>query len=167
MFYPWQRWLINVGITILAIAVIWQGSLPAQADIRDSFNNSGQVIYGSHQTLKDLDGHPWQVVLFKETGTGDSNPVHLRLVGFPGMASFRHPAPLTIHSGATELTLPDQFAQQSPGENVGQYEFLRDFETIPGNGIWELQLPLQGADLVIKVPYFVLQEWRTVMTKAA
>lgn len=141
-------------------------TLPAQALLRETVEQPGQVVFQSRQTLRDQDGQTWQVVVFKRTKDGSASEMSLRLVGFPGQVEFQHPAPLVVRPNAETLfTLADDFAEQNPGENVGQYQISDAFQSSPLNGIWELELPLLDRTDYIKVPYFVLQEWQTVLAK--
>jgi hypothetical protein len=134
--------------------------------MRETVEKPGQVVYQSRQTLKDENSQTWQIVLFKRVKAGDIPEANLRLVGFPGTTSFQHPAPLIIHPDAnSQFELADAFAEDNPGENVGQYIISETFQTSPPNSIWQLDLPLRDHTDHIKVPYFVLQEWQELLAK--
>jgi len=162
---PWfSRLLISLGLLLVFVLAI--PTVPAQALMRETVEKPGQVVYQSRQTLKDQTGQTWQVVLFKRVKTDADPEIDLRLVGFPGNTIFKHPAPLIIRPDAnSQFALEDAFAEENPGENVGQYIISEAFKMSPPNGIWELELPLAGDSNIIKVPYFVLQEWRELLAK--
>jgi hypothetical protein len=159
-----SRLLISLGLSLIFVLAI--PIFPAQALLRETVEKPGQIVYQSRQTLKDQMGQTWQVVLFKRVKVDAEPEIDLRLVGFPGNTVFQHPAPLIIRPDATsQFALDDAFAQENPGENVGQYIVSEAFKTSQPNGIWELELPLVGESDIIKVPYFVLQEWQELLAK--
>ncbi|AIE75201.1 MULTISPECIES: DUF3122 domain-containing protein [unclassified Synechocystis] len=141
---------------------LWPGAAPAL--VREITEQPGQTLSQSRQSLRDQTGKTWQVVLFKRVKANGKTETNLRLVGFPGVTSFRHPAPLVVrdNSGNT-INLTDLLVEESPGANVGQFLVTVDFTNLEINGIWELDLPLEGQDQQIKVPYFVLQEWQGLL----
>lgn len=152
-------------MALMTFCSVWFVSMPpAQALLRQIEEQPGQMLYQSRQSLRDDQGDTWQVVLFKRV-KDDQQEINLRLVGFPDLVSFKHPAPLMISSAQqASLFLPDLLVENSPGENVGQYLVLPAFSELPVAGIWELTLPLTGGLRLIKVPYFVQQEWQTLLT---
>ena len=166
--YQWsKKALILLGFSTLLYLVcltLWPNS--AQALMREIAEKPGQTLYQSRQSLKDQDGQTWQVVLFKRVKADADEEINLRLVGFPGAAFFQHPAPLVVHPSSEErVELTDIFATENPGENVGQFLIPADFQSLEINGIWELDLPLKEEKRQIKVPYFVLQEWQTLLAQ--
>lgn len=153
--------------TLLCLACLSLWPNPAQALMREIIEKPGQTLYQSRQSLKDEQGQTWQVVLFKRVKTDADEEINLRLVGFPGAVSFQHPAPLVVRPNSEKiLELADILATENPGENVGQFLVSTDFSDLQVNGIWELDLPLEGGDRHIKIPYFVLQEWQTLLAKS-
>lgn len=139
---------------------------PVQALMREIVEKPGQTLYQSRQSLKDEQGKTWQVVLFKRVKTDKDEEINLRLVGFPGAVSFQHPAPLVIRPNSEKtVELGDIFIAENPGENVGQFLVPPDFQNLEINSVWELDLPLKGEDSQIKIPYFVIKEWQTLLSK--
>lgn len=168
LFQWFKKALTLLGFSALLCFVcltLWPNS--AQALMREIVEKPGQTLYQSRQSLKDEQGQTWQVVLFKRVKTDADEEINLRLVGFPGAVFFQHPAPLVIHSNGKEtIELTDLLATENPGENVGQFLINSDFQNLKANGIWQLDLPLKSGDRQIKVPYFVLQEWQTLLAKS-
>lgn len=167
-----RRWGKVLTLTVLSFGLccacltLWPVATPAL--VRETTEQPGQTLIQSRQSLRDQEGNTWQVVLFKRTKANGDRETNLRLVGFPGVTSFRHPAPLVVRdNGGNTVNLTDLLAEKSPGENVGQFLVTTDFTNLQINGIWELNLPLAGGEQQIKVPYFVLQEWQSLLAKAS
>lgn len=165
LYRTWGRILAVAVLSLvlwLAWANFWPGVTPAL--VRQTIEKPGQTLIQSRQSLRDQEGNTWQVVLFKRTKADGEVETNLRLVGFPGVTSFRHPAPLVVRdNGGNTVNLTDLFADESPGENVGQFLVTTDFSNLEINGIWALDLPLKEGIKQIKVPYFVLQEWQELL----
>jgi hypothetical protein len=148
----------------LVLSLLILSPAPAQANLREIVEAPGQHLYQSRKSLRDSQGHTWQVVFFKRVKEETVSDLHLRLVGFPEVTHFRHPVPLRINANETvTLEAPDLLDQHNPGENVGEYDFQGLLEQLPANNFWQLQLPLEGPEpTVLNVPYFLIQEWQTV-----
>ncbi|MDJ0845912.1 DUF3122 domain-containing protein [Crocosphaera sp.] len=142
---------------------------PAYAVVRESKIPPNILLYKSIQTWRDQDKNPWQLIFFKEI-KGDNQPtINLRLVGFPDLFEFEHPQPLTLNI-RDDLTLkvPDVFASDEAAfsPNMGQYNFKGIIDKLETNNFWVLELPLKDDDIsMIKVPYFILEEWKKVIDK--
>ncbi|MBE9176174.1 DUF3122 domain-containing protein [Synechocystis salina LEGE 06155] len=150
----------------LAWGTFWPGTTPAL--VRQTTEKPGQTLTQSRQSLRDQKGNTWQVVLFKRVKANGETETNLRLVGFPGVTFFRHPASLGVRdNGGNTVNLTDLLAAESPGENVGQFLVPGDFTNLEMNGIWELDLPLKEGNQQIKVPYFVLQEWQELLAQSS
>ncbi|MEL4896263.1 DUF3122 domain-containing protein [Crocosphaera sp. Alani8] len=140
---------------------------PASAVIRESEIPPNILLYKSIQTWRDQSKNPWQLIFFKEIKGNNEPTVNLRLVGFPDLFAFEHPQPLTIKI-REDLTIkvPDVFAsdKESFSPNMGQYDFNRVVDSLESNNFWLLELPLKdGQSSVIKVPYFILEEWKKII----
>jgi hypothetical protein len=161
MLKPLLSFVLLVSL-VLSLSIV--PLAPAQASLREIAEAPGQHLYQSRQSLRDSQGQTWQVVFFKRVKTDKGSALHLRLVGFPEVTHFRHPAPLKIKANETvTLDAPDLLDQHNPGENVGEYDFQALLEQLPANNFWQLQLPLEGPEPVfLNVPYFLIQEWQTV-----
>ena len=142
---------------------------PAYAVIRESKIPPNTLLYKSIQTWRDQDKNPWQLIFFKEF-KGDSQPkINLRLVGFPDLFEFEHPQPLTIKIREDlMIKVPDVFASDQDAfvPNMGQYNFNPIIDQLESNSFWLLELPLKdGESSIIKVPYFILEEWKKIMVQ--
>ncbi|TVQ43645.1 MAG: DUF3122 domain-containing protein [Gloeocapsa sp. DLM2.Bin57] len=135
---------------------------PAEALLRQIEETPGQVLSQSRNSLKDSTGNAWQVVLFKRVKTGETETLHLRLVGFPDKTSFLHPQDLNITTSTGEvLTAKDILANKSPAANVGEYEFQEILSNLPESDSLELSLPLEKP-VTISIPFPVVLEWLTL-----
>ncbi|BFM40867.1 DUF3122 domain-containing protein [Synechocystis sp. LKSZ1] len=159
-----KRWFTRLLLASLVLSLLILSPAPAQASLREMAEAPGQHLYQSRKSLRDSTGHTWQVVFFKRVKADTVSALHLRLVGFPGVTHFRHPAPLTIKADETvTLAAPDLLGQNNPGENVGEYDFQGLLSQLPANNFWQLQLPLEDLEpTVLNVPYFLIQEWQKV-----
>lgn len=137
---------------------------PAWAEIRQIEEAPGQLLYQSQHSLRDQAGYSWQVVLFKQVKNATVTGVNLRLVGFPGVAEFSHPKPLQIKIETGEIfTAEDEFADQSPAPNVGQYDFKSVLLKLPMNQRTLLLLPLAGdRTIALPIPPSIILEWQTL-----
>ena len=142
---------------------------PAYAVIRESKIPPNTLLYKSIQTWRDQDKNPWQLIFFKEF-KGDSQPkINLRLVGFPDLFEFEHPQPLTIEIRENStVKVPDVFTsdKEAFAPNMGQYNFNPIVDQLESNSFWLLELPLKDGEFsTIKVPYFILEEWKKIIVQ--
>lgn len=156
-------------ILLICITINFQSTIiPAFALTRQNEEAPNQILYQARHTLRDSEGKPWQVVLYKRVKFGVIQTVNLRLVGFPNSVEFQHPASLMITTDQDEkFTVTDQFAEKSPGPNVGEY-IISDL----GNNINQmldhspllLILPVNSPSPInIKIPVSVIVEWQEVI----
>ncbi len=142
---------------------------PAFATIRESKIPPNILLYKSIQTWRDQSKNPWELIFFKEI-KGDNKPkINLRLVGFPELFEFKHPQPLIIKIRDNLMVeVPDIFAsdKESFSPNMGQYDFNPIIDRLETNSFWLLELPLKGGNSpTIKVPYFILEEWKKIIVQ--
>lgn len=165
----WIKQFLSAAIafSLLLPCLLGLASIPAEtalASIRQMEEAPGQILYQSRHGLRDRSGNSWQVILFKRVKSGKVAQVNLRLVGFPGVAEFSHPQPLTITTSAGEVfTSEDVFAEQSPSPNVGQYDIKDVLLKLPTTGRVLLNLPMTGNNsTTLLLPLPVILEWQTV-----
>ncbi|MGK7946980.1 MAG: DUF3122 domain-containing protein [Microcystaceae cyanobacterium] len=132
--------------------------------IRTHPESSDQLLSQSRHRLRDSQGAPWQVILFKRTKKEQIISIELRLVGFPDLVSFRHPQPLIITMTDRILSAPDQFAEAAPAPNVGQYDFQKIWPQLLRSQKLQLDLPLDTSDpRTLTLPYPVILEWQDLL----
>ncbi|ANV84856.1 hypothetical protein AWQ21_10985 [Picosynechococcus sp. PCC 7003] len=150
--------LLSLSLFLLVGSGIW--AEPSLASIRQQEEAPGQILYQSRQSIQDNHGQTWQVVLFKRVKAGRVETVDLRLVAYPGQATFIHPGSLSLSvPNQAPLTAPDQFATEAPAPNVGQFDLKDILPQLPTDQKVQLSLPLKE-QLTIEIPPEVLLEWR-------
>ncbi|MGL5197306.1 MAG: DUF3122 domain-containing protein [Chroococcales cyanobacterium] len=154
-------------LSLVAFLILGESHLtaqPAWAEIRQIEEAPGQLLYQSQHSLRDQAGYSWQVVLFKQVKDATVTGVNLRLVGFPGVADFSHPKPLQIKIETGEIfTAEDEFADQSPAPNVGQYDFKSVLLKLPMNQRIVLLLPIADErTIALQIPPSIILEWQTL-----
>lgn len=137
----------------------WGYPLPVQAALREHDQINGPIVIHSQASLRDRAGYSWQLVVFHPEPP-NSTQTYLRLVGFPGIAEFTHPQPLTLLSATNHtLSAPDLFTRESPAPNVGQYNLTPVLTQLQGNEPLTLTLPLTETR-TLKIPSYLVQEWQ-------
>ncbi|MCT7982945.1 DUF3122 domain-containing protein [Laspinema sp. A4] len=154
-------------LSLVAFFILGESHLavqPAWSEIRQIEEAPGQVLYQSQHSLRDQAGYSWQVVLFKQVKNATVTGVNLRLVGFPGVAEFSHPQPLQIKIETGEIfTAEDEFGDQSPAPNVGQYDFKSLLLKLPINQRTVFLLPLAGDRVTtLQIPPSIILEWQII-----
>jgi hypothetical protein len=162
-------WFLVLGglVLLLLLAQMALTTQPAIAVLRQHQDAPGVMRYHSQESLPDLAGKTWQVVLFKQIVPGQPTLFNLRLVAFPGLAEFIHPQPLEITTaGGQILTAADEFAQASPAPNVGQYNFTDVLTKLRTNDPLTLSVPLKGEQtLSLQIPQSLVVEWQWLVTE--
>jgi hypothetical protein len=162
-------WLLLLGALVLLV-LLGTGIVsvePAAADIRTAEVAPGQVFVKSFQSLRDRSGNSWQVVFYKELNDGQVKDVNLRLVGFPELEAFQHPAPLSITTkNGRSWQAEDVFTDAPPVDNIGQYDFRDLIFELPTDTKLLLSPQVTGGRTVtLPVPPFVVEQWQTVASQ--
>ncbi|NJN71540.1 MAG: DUF3122 domain-containing protein [Limnothrix sp. RL_2_0] len=135
---------------------------PSFAEVRQHEFVPGEMIYQSRQSMRDIDRRPWQVVLFKKVRGEAVSNIELRLVGFPDQIEFNHPDALLIHTRTgQDFQAVDQFAENAPTPNVGQYDVTDILEQLPTDEPIVLELPTKQ-NVILKIPVSVVLEWKLI-----
>ncbi|NER35264.1 MAG: DUF3122 domain-containing protein [Oscillatoria sp. SIO1A7] len=164
----WQLFsrFVLLGVLVLSL-FLGLGAIatrPAAAAIGQIQEAPDLFLYKSLYSLRDRAGNSWQVVLFKQVKGGQVASVNLRLVGFPGLAKFSHPAALTIKTATGKLfKAEDMFAETAPAANVGQYDVKDILLQLPATEQLRLYLPTVKTSAELPVPPPVVLEWQTIV----
>jgi hypothetical protein len=151
-----------IVICVLFLTISFSYNENALANLRQQEEMPGQILYQSRHSLQDNKGQAWQLILFKRVKDGKVKDVDLRLVGFPDVVKFVHPENLTFKTlEGKEFTAPDQFAQESPANNVGQYNVKDILINLAQEKSVKVDLPVQE-NLSLNIPYPVLLEWEQI-----
>lgn len=173
-----QRWWHRhqwLALVLVLASWLWLAE-PARAILVQTQEPPDVTLVRSRHALQDADNRGWQAIAFKRVRSSDSDPVLLRLVGFPGAIEFDRERPLLVELDAdtTSILLPPnlgRLAADAPAlPNVGQFE-LTDLcaathacQDLPRDRALRLMLPLaSGEDVLLKIPPYIQREWLTVM----
>lgn len=160
----WRKAINTISIALLlAICLFAQPALAAYDVVANHPDEpTGSVLFRSKQSLRDRSGNSWQVVVFRYGSAVGLTPVTLRLVGFPGVVTFRHPQDLTLLSETQTWQAAERDTPQAKVPNVGEYDLTEIVQQLPIAGSLRLQLPLSDRSVILRVPGFVVQEWQQV-----
>jgi hypothetical protein len=151
---------MSLIMLLLCGGCLWTES--SEAEVLNHEFAPGQITYQSRQSLRDIDRHAWQVVLFKEVTDQEVSHVELRLVGFPGQIVFHHPDPLILRTKTQQdFQAIDQFPDQAPAANVGQYDLTDILPQLPSDEPLVLEIPTKQAT-ILKIPAPVVLEWKLI-----
>lgn len=163
-----MRILLRCVLVLLLILSIG-GAFPnsATALLRQHHDAPGVLRYHSQVSIKDNLGYSWQVVLYKVFNPGQSEDIHLRLVGFPGVFEFHHPSTLEIVTRKGKLfAASDVYQETSPVPYVGEYKFKDVLSKLATADSLKLNLPVDGkSHLQLKIPKAVVSEWQMLITE--
>jgi hypothetical protein len=159
--YQWMwAWIV-----LLLCCWILLGFQPiARATIHQYPEGNEQVMERSLQTLRDGSDRAWQLVLFKRSKAGVTQSIHLRLVGFPGVAKLHHPGTLQIATlrGDKTWQASEVLANVPLVDYIGEYDLLEFTRQLQTEGALRLTLPsLKPVKLVL--PPYVIKEWRQLV----
>ena len=168
MQFNWiNKFGLAIALVLLLVISSFAVSFPAAAILRQHQENSGVMRYHAQTSVKDKQGMTWQVVLFCKYPCNLVKTYHLRLVGFPGIATFIHPQPLEIISSKGQVfEATDIFANSSPADNVGEFDISEILPVLPQKGSLKLSIPLQGdRSLSLNIPESVIDEWQLLVNE--
>ncbi|UZQ54037.1 DUF3122 domain-containing protein [Trichothermofontia sichuanensis B231] len=157
----------------LALVILLTGAIvppPALAVLRQVEEAPGQVVYQSRQSVRDRDGHTWQVIAFERLKPNGERSVYLRLVGFPGIADIDRSQPLTLTTSLGQVLTADDASGQiftdasRPEPNVSQYDLEPIVAKLPAGLPLSLSLAMtDGNTVVLNIPPALVQEWQAVL----
>ncbi|PSB34430.1 DUF3122 domain-containing protein [Stenomitos frigidus] len=154
-------WFLGVALAL----VMTLGVPDGLASVHTYPEGGDRVMYRSLQTLRDRTDQAWQVVFYKRVQGGQTESIHLRLVGFPGGAALEHPHPLKITTGTERVWLAAETDTVTDVPNVAEYDLLEVMRQLTATTPLRLTLPLQKTAIDLPVPPFVVEEWRQVAQK--
>lgn len=163
-----RRLMATVVATLcccLLLVVGWVA--PGQARLDYEQEAGGQMLYRSFQSLRDLDGHPWQAIAFKRVFADGQSTFFLRLVGFPETATVvRQQALVMTNVSGQTFEAPDSsdrvFTDNGVPDSVGQYDIAAIVLQLSVVTPLKLQVPTADGAVTIAVPPTAIAEWQTV-----
>lgn len=158
-----DRLLSFIGIVLALFLAL---GVPSElASVHTYPEGNDRVMYRSLQTLRDRTDQAWQVVLYKRMQGGQTESIHLRLVGFPGGLALEHPHPLKITTGTERVWLAAETAPVTDAVNVAEYDLFEVMRQLNSTTPLRLTLPLERQAIELPIPPFVVEEWRQVAQK--
>ena len=167
--HRWYRRLIAIALATICFCQLMGGfwTVPSQARLDYEQETGGQMLYRSFQSLRDLEGHPWQAIAFKRVFADGQSTFFLRLVGFPETATVLRQQPLVMTnvSGQT-FQAPDSsdrvFTDNGVPDSVGQYDIAAIVLQVSDITPLKLKVPTEAGTVTIAVPPTAISEWQTV-----
>lgn len=155
--------VILLGVLLLVNCLFAQSSSAVyDAVVNHPDEPAHSVLFRSKQSLRDRSGNSWQVVVFRYGSPEGLSLVTLRLVGFPGIATFRHPQNLTLTSETRSWQATERTPPQTAVPNVGEYDLTEIVQQLPVGVSLNLRVPLSDRSVMLRIPGFVVQEWQQV-----
>jgi hypothetical protein len=162
--HPLQRWFhLLLLLGLLVGGLIFQPE-PAFASVHRYDEAAAQVMYRSQQSLRDTSDQAWQAVLYKRVKAGDLDTLHLRLIGFPGVAEVDRTQPLQISTDTgTIWQAKPALEEMSFPANVGEFDMQAVMKQLTIDLPLWLTLSLKNGQTVkLIAPPFVVKEWRSI-----
>lgn len=124
-----------------------------------TYADSTGVLYRSLSRLQDESNRAWQAVFYKKNQPGQSDFIHLRLVGFPGAIALDHEQPLEIEADRSLLSAKDVTAKDFPTAHVAEYDFKPVLQQLDTNTKLALILHLKSGSARLEIPPATALEW--------
>jgi len=123
------------------------------------YSDATSVLYRSLSKLQDNSDRAWQVVFYKRFPLGQSDSIHLRLIGFPGLVTLDHDQPLEIEANRSLFRAEDVTSKDFPIAHVGEYDFKPVLTQLDTDTKLTLILHLTSGEVRLKVPSETALEW--------
>jgi Protein of unknown function (DUF3122) len=146
-------------VCVLLLSLIQR---PAIASVHEYPAPDGGLLFRSLQTVRDESDRAWQTVLYKQVNPSGESQIHLRLVGFPGVAAFTPTEPLVIIVEAINPQLAPDVSPDYLTANAREFDLKANLAQLSSPVPLRLDLPLETGPLELVIPPFVVREWRQV-----
>lgn len=155
---------LKLFMLLLCLFLMWMGGTTKAAWAAFSRVEEAPdvMLYRARQSLRDSSGNSWQVILFKYVKAGVAQPIVLRLVGFPGIATIPHPKVLMLQAGDQQWAVPDLQSDRPALSHLGEYDLTVVLPQLESIGTVWLRLPTAAGQTTLRIPDFVVQEWQQV-----
>lgn len=159
-----QRWLRLLLVLGLLMGGLILQPVAAFASVHRYNETDAQVMYRSQQSLRDMSDQAWQAVLYKRLKAGNLDTLHLRLIGFPGMAEVDRTQPLEISTNTGTLWQAKPVSEERTfPANVGEFDVQAVMSQLTIDLPLWLTLTLKNGQTVkLVAPPFIVREWRSV-----
>jgi hypothetical protein len=151
--------LIRLWKTCLLIGLFWLiVSSCALASVH-TYSDATGVLYRSLSRLQDESDRAWQAVFYKKFQPGQSDLIHLRLIGFPGVVTLDHDQFLEIEADRSLLSAKDVTSKDFPMSHVAEYDFKPVLNQLDTDTKLTLILHLKSGEARLKIPQETALEW--------
>jgi Protein of unknown function (DUF3122) len=154
--------LFIVRLLVICLLLLSLMPGPAIASVHEYPAPDGGLLFRSLQTVRDERDRAWQTVLYKQVSPSGVSQIHLRLVGFPGAATFRPTKPLVITVEAINAQIAPDVSLDYLTTNAREYDLSTVLTQLANPAPLRLELPLETGQLELVIPPFVVREWRQV-----
>ncbi len=124
-----------------------------------TYSDSTSVLYRSLSKLQDDSDRAWQAVFYKRFPLGQSDSIHLRLVGFPGLVTLDHNQPLEIEANRSLFPAEDVTPKDFSIAHVGEYDFKPLLNRLDTDTKLTLILHLDSGETRLEIPKETTLEW--------
>ncbi|MBW4526896.1 MAG: DUF3122 domain-containing protein [Phormidium tanganyikae FI6-MK23] len=124
-----------------------------------TYSDSTSMLYRSLSKLQDDSDRAWQVVFYKRFPLGQSDSIHLRLVGFPGLVTLDHNQPLEIEANRSLFPAEDVTPKDFSIAHVGEYDFKPLLNRLDTDTKLTLILHLDSGETRLEIPTETTLEW--------
>lgn len=139
--------------------LIWAiGTHIALASVH-TYSDANSILYRSLSNLQDDRDRAWQVVFYKRFPIGQSDTIHLRLIGFPGLVTLDHDQPLEVEANRSLLNAEDVTFKEFPIAHVGEYDFKPVLNQLDTDTKLTLIVHLETGAARLKIPQETALEW--------
>ncbi|MBE9012262.1 DUF3122 domain-containing protein [Pseudanabaenaceae cyanobacterium LEGE 13415] len=143
---------------VLAVLIWAIGANTVLASVH-TYSDANSILYRSLSKLQDDRDRAWQVVFYKRFPLGQSDTIHLRLVGFPGLVKLDHDQPLEIEANRSLLSAKDVTPNNFSIAHVGEYDFKPVLTQLDTDTKLTLRVHLDGGEARLKIPQETALEW--------
>lgn len=143
---------------VLAV-LIWAIGIHTVLASVHTYSDANSILYRSLSKLQDDSDRAWQVVFYKRFPLGQSDTIHVRLIGFPGLVTINHEQPLEVEANRSLFSAEDVTAPDFPIAHVGEYDFKPVLNQLDTDTKLTLILHLNSGDARLKIPKETALEW--------
>lgn len=124
-----------------------------------TYSDATGVLYRSLSRVQDDADRAWQAVFYKKIQPGQSDFIHLRLIGFPGVIALDHNQPLEIEANRSLLSAKDVTAKDFPTSHVAEYDFKPILHQLDTDTKLALIVHLKSGRVRLEISQVTALEW--------
>lgn len=145
-------WVFSTNFAVMPTCAIGIASV-------HTYSDANSVLYRSLSKLQDDSDRAWQLVFYKRYPVGQTDSIHLRLVGFPGLVTLNHDQPLEVEANRSLFPAEDVTPKDFSIAHVGEYDFKPVLNHLDTDTKLTLILHLNTGEARLKIPSETALEW--------